>query len=184
MPAIIKPPSLQLKRYSTRVFPAYRFVPGLNPHPTEDPRGHSYGKASEEIRIFDPKDWPTNEPYLYGVDLYNYAYWWESHEVWEGLWGAVPKNDMRSHFMQGLIQISAAFLKWHLREAKGVAMLYESAMKYFSFVYPAHNHYMGLDLKTHLSRLSDHFKIIKAGSVDRWPDPIKDYPFITLKAEL
>lgn len=181
---LIKPPDPNYRRYSQKIFPAYRYVLGLNPHPTENPQGHSFGKENEEIEVFNPNQWQTNQHYLYGIDLYNFAYWWEAHEAWEGLWGIVPKNDIRSHFLQGLIQISAAFLKWHLQEAKGVKMLYESAMKYFSFVYPTERYYMGIDLKIHLDRLSDHFKVVRTGSFGRWPDPLENYPFIELKGEL
>ena len=35
-------------RYSSLDFPPYRYVPGLHPHPTNSPDGHSYGEEDEE----------------------------------------------------------------------------------------------------------------------------------------
>ena len=36
-------------RYTDKEFPAYRFIPGLHPHPVNSPEGHSYGLDEEEI---------------------------------------------------------------------------------------------------------------------------------------
>ena len=36
----------------------------------------------------DPEQWHLCRPYLYGIDLFNDGYYWEAHEVWEGLWHA------------------------------------------------------------------------------------------------
>lgn len=100
-------------RYSDRLLPAYRFVPGQTPHPTRDPAGHSYGIAAEELASFDSAKWATCPQYLYGVDLFNHEYWWEAHEVWEIVWRAAGRQSAAGLFVQGLIQISAARLKLH-----------------------------------------------------------------------
>ena len=95
-------------------FPPYRHIPGVTPHPIRDPRGHSYGiEEVHDAEPLPPELWQQNEDYLYGVDLYNFAYWWEAHEAWEGLWHQA--EDTYRLFLQGLIQISAAFIKYHTR---------------------------------------------------------------------
>ena len=48
--------------------------------------------------------------YLYAIDLYNYAYWWECHEVLEGLWRA-GQTTKQGNFFRALIQLAAANLK-------------------------------------------------------------------------
>ena len=179
---LIKPPDSNHKRYSSKPFPPYRFVPGINPHPTIDPEGHSYGRT-DEIETFDPAKWQENETYLFGVDLYNFAYWWESHEAFEGLWGALPKGDPLSHFLQGLIQISAAFLKWHMHEKKGVISLYKSAMDYLGKAYQDSPTHMGVDLQVHMDKLLRHFKKVTS-EPSAWPSPIENYPFIILDRNL
>lgn len=98
-------------RYSTRPFPPYRFLPGKNPHPRRDPGGHSFGQPEPQPSAFPPYEWHKSEDYLYGIDLYNYAYWWECHEVFEGLWHAVGHDTEQGNFFQALIQLAAANLK-------------------------------------------------------------------------
>ena len=73
------------------------------------------------IRLPCLADWRQTEDYLYGVDLYNFAYWWEAHEAWEGLWNKT-EDDCRL-FLQGLIQISAALIKYHMRQLRGLQSL-------------------------------------------------------------
>jgi len=100
-------------RYSSRPFPPYRFVPGLHPHPHRDPDGHSYGSETPILGDWSPEEWRSLEPYLYGIDLYNFAYWWEAHEVLEGLWHAAGRTSPHARFVQGIIHVSAANLNIH-----------------------------------------------------------------------
>jgi len=91
--------------------PAYRFVPGQTPHPRNDPRGHSHGAPEPECGPWRPEEWRTNELWLWGVDCFNLAYWWESHEALEALWLAAGRTSAPAQFVQGVIQIAAAHLK-------------------------------------------------------------------------
>ena len=105
-----------------RSFPPYRHVPGVTPHPINDPQGHSYGlEEADDESIPPPEVWRENEDYLYGVDLHNFAYWWEAHEAWEGLWNKAG-DDYRM-FLQGLIQISASLIKYHTRQIRPLRSL-------------------------------------------------------------
>lgn len=101
----------QPRRYTDRPFPGYRFIPGETPHPTRDPKGHSYHKPTEKLSSFESEDWNSCEIYLYGVDLFNYRYWWEAHEALEVIWVAAGRGTKTGLFIQGLIQIAAAHLK-------------------------------------------------------------------------
>jgi uncharacterized protein len=75
-----------------RPFPLYAYVPGHTPHPTRDPDGHSYGAAFEMPEPPDPQEWRACRDYLYGIDLFNHGFYWEAHEVWEGLWVACGRR--------------------------------------------------------------------------------------------
>src|SRR5262245_31128005 len=111
-----------LPRYApARAFPSYRFVPGLNPHPVSDPRGHSFrgGEPEPKPPRLDPARWRESEEYLHGCDLYNHAYYWEAHEAWEGLWHLTDKSGPAGLFLQGLIQLGASHLKRHMGEPAG-----------------------------------------------------------------
>ncbi len=98
-------------RYTTTPFPPYRYVPGKQPHPRNSPLGHSYGGPEPQLAAFPAEGWRQAEGYLYGIDLYNYAYWWECHEVFESLWHAVGKKTEQGNFFQALIQLAAGNLK-------------------------------------------------------------------------
>lgn len=119
-------PDPAYRRLTTRPLPAYRFVDGLNPHPLNDPRGHSYEApepdlADEAARLRD--DWRASPQFCYGVDLYNLAYWWEAHETWEPLWQCFKEGDPVRHALQAFIQLSAAHIKRHIGRRFGVTRL-------------------------------------------------------------
>lgn len=98
-------------RYSDRPFPPYRYVPGRAPHPRRHPAGHSFGRSDPLPQSISHESWNDCNLYLYGVDLYNFAYWWEAHEAFESLWHLVGRHTTNGQFFQGLIQLSAAHLK-------------------------------------------------------------------------
>jgi len=64
-------------------FPAYVFIPGRFPHPTSGPVGHSYGVEPVVTEKIEPERWRECRPYLYGFDLFNAGFHWESHVAWE-----------------------------------------------------------------------------------------------------
>lgn len=128
----------------------------------------------------DAKDWSKNEEYLFGVDLYNHAFWWESHEAWEAVWLNTDKFQAYGQYLQGLIQISAAFIKWYLHQPEGLIKLYETGISRLEFVASSSPQFMGQDLTSHIIKLKKHFK--PALDVkSNWPDPILNYPFIELE---
>lgn len=104
-------PPIRPPRYSERPFPAYAYQPGLTPHPRRDPAGHSHGHPEPAIAPFRPEAWDHAGTYLYGVDLYNHGYFWESHEIFEGLWNAFGHETTAGRLFKGLVQLAAANLK-------------------------------------------------------------------------
>ena len=110
-------------RYSTLPFPVYRFVPGRSPHPRRDPRGHAYGAPDLPPPRVTPERWRENDVYLQGIDLYNYAYWWECHEALEGLWHLTGHEGLEAQFLQGIIQTAAANLRRFVGSPEGARRL-------------------------------------------------------------
>jgi hypothetical protein len=114
-------------------FPPYTYVPGVTPHPVSDPAGHSHGKPSAAPEPIDPARWWECKPYLHGLDLFNgpapplparsspalppgssgpgFGFYWEAHEVWEGLWHAAGRKGTTADFLKGLIKLAAAGVK-------------------------------------------------------------------------
>ncbi len=106
-----------------RPFPPYPFLPGRDPHPTNDPRGHSYGVSESKPPYRPPQRWRENDEYLFGVDLYNHGYLWEAHEAWESVWHPTKHDTVQAELLQGLIQCAAASLKIPMEQPAGLAKL-------------------------------------------------------------
>lgn len=173
-------PNSNHHRYSKTPLPPYHFIPGLSPHPRRDPDGHSHNQVEEKLSFIDPVQWQQNPEYLDGIDLYNYAYWWESHEAWESVWHTTDKNSIYGQHLQGLIQISAAFIKWYLNQPEGLLKLYNIGMSRLEFVATQSPTFMGLDMISHIGKIKKHFAPVVKAAVQTWPDPLVGYPFIVL----
>lgn len=153
------------RRYGTRPFPAYRFVPGVHPHPIRDPAGHSYGQRSRAVR---------DDDFVAGVDLFNAHFFWEAHEAWEGLWAAQERSSPTALFLQGLIQIAAALLKTHMRRPDGARSLSRDGLAKLRGVAADTPSMMGVDLRTTIAAFETFF--------DAWPAAIVDAPQLVIAA--
>ncbi len=145
-----------------RAFPPYSFVPGRFPHPLSDPDGHSHGQPHTVPAPLDINDWHANADYLFGIDLFNHGYYWEAHEVWEGLWHACGRSGILGDYLKGLIQMTAAGVKVRQGIPRGVASLGEGAAALFQNARDAlgeQRRFLGLDVETLLAfvrELADH----------------------------
>lgn len=171
------------RRYAPRRdLPSYRYAPGWLPHPSADPEGHSYGKPEPDVPHFPAEQWALDEEYLYGVDLFNRRYYWEAHEAWEYVWHGCDKARTQGLFVQGLIQLSAALLKWHLGSEAGTRKLYENAMQKFA---PARREspdsYMGIPVAAWLEEVEHCFDTLLVAPPGTRPPP--DLPLIRLGAQ-
>ncbi len=174
-----KPFNPNWQRYCPQLaFPPYRHVPGVTPHPNKDPQGHSYGLEENDGAIPPPEAWRENEDYLYGVDLYNFAYWWEAHEAWEGLWHQA-EADYRL-FLQGLIQVSAALIKYHMRMLRPLRTLSTAGRDKLRQVLRNLDHpigmYMGINMNEFLTCVDTFFEPFFLDSVSD-----KTYERVTVK---
>jgi predicted metal-dependent hydrolase len=100
--------------------PPYTYVPGQTPHPRSDPAGHLYDQAPEQPAPLDPERWWESTAYLHGVDLFNFGFFWEAHETWEGLWHAAGRRGTTADFLKGLIKLAAAGVKLRAGVPEGV----------------------------------------------------------------
>lgn len=131
-------------RYTSRPLPDYRHLPGATPHPTRHPSGHSFGGgAATDLPDLNRTDWRDCEDYLYGIDLFNQGYWWECHEVLEGLWFAAGRRTPVGHALQAVIQCAAAHLKMTARHPLGAGRLYAHSLRHLA---QSESAILGLDL--------------------------------------
>lgn len=133
------------RRYTARPLPVYRHNPGQTPHPIVDEAGHSHEReeaapafaisAAGEIAVsaearacqWQGLGWQRCDPYLYGVDLFNHAFFWEAHESWEPLWHAAGHRSAPGFFVQGLIQVAAVMLLVRCQRPNAVPRMLERA---------------------------------------------------------
>jgi hypothetical protein len=158
-------------RYApSRPFPSYAYLPGRDPHPHSDPRGHSYRvDRAPPSPYFAAADWRDNDDYLFGIDLYNAGYLWEAHEVWEGLWNAAKHDPVQAEFLQALIQCAAAALKVRMGQPNGLKKLSELALARLERVAKdARGDYMGLDVRAFIDDFR-RFATSGPGSPDERP---------------
>ena len=168
------PPDPDWPRYTDRPFPPYRFLPGQAPHPRRDPGGHSYEQRALNPPAFSPEEWWDSEWYLYGIDLYNFGYWWECHEVFEGLWQAVGPDTQQGQFLQALIQVAAANLKRLVDAPQPAGTLARAALERLR---PFRGVYMGVAVAALAEDVKNYFE----GNRDKpplihlvWPETSAD----------
>jgi hypothetical protein len=114
--------------------PPYSYVTGQCPHPTRDPAGHSFGHTPPEPEPLAPDHWQASREYLFGCDLFNHGYYWEAHEVWEGLWKACGRSGTTAEFLKGLIKLAAAGVKHREGRNEGVRRHAARAVELFGLV--------------------------------------------------
>lgn len=180
-PALTDAPQPEFPRYSTVPFPSYRFVPGRNPHPTADLRGHSYlppGRPHPRPAPLIPERWNESQDLLYGIDLYNHGYWWEAHEAWEGLWRLTDNSGAIGRGLQGWIQVSACHLKILLGHRTGAERLAHSSLAHLEFVLGrlGGEVFLGVELQTWRDRVAEYFAARLASDVLR--HGFRGYPFL------
>ncbi len=98
------------------------------------PGGHSAGQTREPAPPIGPGGWAASGAYLRGIALFNAGYYWEAHEVWEGLWHAHGRKGPTADVIKGLIKLAAAGVKVREGQPHGItthaaraARLFESA---------------------------------------------------------
>ena len=93
------------------------------------------------LPLFTEEEFEARRPILLqGIQQYNEGYFFEAHETWEELWLQSPWPARQ--FLQGLIQVAAAFVHLMRREYPGtVGLLRASLEKLEGF--PAD--YLGID---------------------------------------
>ena len=131
--------------------PPYSYVTGRFPHPTRDEAGHSFGHTFKVSVAPSEDTWPRCREYLLGIDLFNFGYYWEAHEVWEAVWNACGRRGKTADFVKGLIKLAAAGVKAREGRAAGVRTHADRAAALFEKILAASDAqptFFGLGLAT------------------------------------
>ena len=103
---------------------------GSPPTPPATPRATRTDSRSTSLPDLNHEDWRKSEEYLYGIDLFNEGYWWECHEVLEGLWHASGVGTEAGHVLQAVIQCAAAHLKASTDRPVGAMRLHDHSVRH------------------------------------------------------
>jgi predicted metal-dependent hydrolase len=118
------------------------------------------------VQSFEPAAWRRSEDYLYGIDLYNFAYWWEAHEVLEELWHLAGHRSPQGRLLQGLIQLSAGLLHRFAGRDRPFRVLVAKGVERLSGL---PDPFMGVGV----TALAQAFRVLR-------DDPTSPYPLISL----
>lgn len=91
------------------------------------------------------------KPFAAGIDHFNARRFWEAHEAWEELWLHAESDAHR--FLQGLIQIAAAYHHLKRGTLSGAARLFEAGLQKIA-PFPAL--YCGIDRDALVTAASQH----------------------------
>ncbi len=161
-------------------------MPGRFPHPTAHAAGHSFvapGQPHHRAAFVPAERWRESEDYLYGCDLYNYGYWWEAHEAWEGLWQVTDKRGVQGRFLQCLIQVAACHMKLFEEKREGVRSLLASSDGHARFVVGelvATRVFMGLAFAEWRVAVAEYYS--RRAAVAQSGHDASTYPYVQLTA--
>ena len=94
-----------------------------------------------------------------GVAHFNATEFWHAHESWETLWLAA-QSDVKQ-FLQGLIQVAAAFHHVKRGTLRGAPRLFEAGMRKLA---PFRPDFCGLD-RSAVTALTDDFPKLREGEI-------------------
>jgi predicted metal-dependent hydrolase len=147
--------------------PPYTYIPGQAPHPVSDPQGHWFGRPFVVPTPLDSQRWYESSTYLHGLDLFNHSFFWEAHEVWEGLWHAAGRKGTTADFLKGLIRLAAAGVKHLANNPQGVKSHASRAAQLWRTVAQSleagQEQFLGL-------RVEELLSLAEGVARDGWPD--------------
>lgn len=98
------------------------------------------------------------EPLRHGVELFNAQRFWDAHEAWEEPWLS-STGDARQ-FLQGLIQLAAAYVHVQRGTYRGGVRLFDAALRRLETFPPGH---AGVDRADAVAAAAGHRERIARG---------------------
>jgi hypothetical protein len=156
-------------RYAPELpFPPYSYVTGKFPHPVSDAAGHSFKHPAGRAKRPVSEAWRESVEFRFGVDLFNYGYYWEAHEAWEALWHACDRPSEPADFFKCLIKLAAAGVKAREGRRIGVTRHIARAVELLALVRgrlaPQTQRYFGLNLDELAANLAHAAAAIESAS--------------------
>jgi predicted metal-dependent hydrolase len=113
-----------------------------------------------DLPDLNQEDWRQCEDFLFGIDLFNEEYWWECHEVLEGLWHAAGVDSEAGHVLQAVIQCAAAHLKVETKQPSGARRLFDHSLRHARW---SGSRKLGLDLESLIRDTRSYLSVEEIG---------------------
>ena len=146
------PEMTHIPRYTHICLPEIKFIPGKTNNIINPSIQSHIPEISEPSIEFTAQNWMQSERYLYGIDLFNYGYYWETHEVWEKIWLKLGRPSLTGIFIQGMIQLSVALLKKINSTHHGADLLKSKAIPK---ILSQKDIFLGIDIKNIVEQFND-----------------------------
>ncbi len=112
-------------------------------------------------------DW-TQGPLAEGLRLYHAREFFAAHEAWESVW--LRAQEPEKMFLQGLIQVTAAFHHLQRQNPQGTVLLLQAALGRFER-YPAS--FGGVSVDSLCSDIREWLQALEVGAPDPQPGPVR-----------
>jgi predicted metal-dependent hydrolase len=111
-----------------------------------------------------------------GADEFNRALFFEAHETWEAAWRA--QSGEPAYFLQGLIQVAAAFVKVQRKMPRGALALFDRAVERLS-AFPPDAY--GVSLAALLAEVAPWRAAVSEASATQGPIPAAlPFPYLVV----
>lgn len=104
--------------------PRYRHLPGKNARPDSALLDSVVAQALPLTRDATAS---SNVAWVYGIRLFNAAFYWECHEVLEVVWMNALPNSREKYLLQTIIHLTNARLKQQMNMPRATLRLYKLA---------------------------------------------------------
>jgi pterin-4a-carbinolamine dehydratase len=122
-------------------FPINKYVPSIN----KKPKNHmDFYHLLSNKHILNEHNFKKHSEFLYGIDLFNAGYFWETHEVLEDVWNQAGRKSELARAVQSIIFFAAAKLKQLKNDNKSATKHFASAKSYMPSEYKK---FLGINLE-------------------------------------
>lgn len=123
--------------------PAHAHLPGVNARPADDFLAAAGVVIPARTVAAEAAD---NIGWRYGIRLFNAGYFWEAHDVLEGVWMNAAPNSRERHLVAAVIQLANGWLKQAMGRDRAASRLAGLALDHVERAYAGHvGRLMGLD---------------------------------------
>ncbi|MBX2885985.1 MAG: DUF309 domain-containing protein [Granulosicoccus sp.] len=139
-------------------WPTHAYVPGQN---ERHPEHAFYALTSSVKPTLSVEELSQSLAFRHGLIYLDSGYYWEAHEVFEPIWLVLPKDSGERLFVQGLIQLANAYLKYKMQRPKASLRLCQLARELITQMELAE--IMGVNCASILTRIKRLESTVRVG---------------------